>query len=152
MPLLISPCEHKFLPPEETLRSLKKQLQNIIAIASGDYFVESDMVTIRSILLMEHYSYINLVVLQSLWGKKSTGFRKLSECHLTWNFSWERASSNFWVNNKQILQGHSLNIEVSNIQRGSAELNIISTRVDKSYIQQEWACYICFIINLLTLF
>ena len=59
--------------------------------------------------------------------------------------------------NKQILQGHSLNIkiyplEVSNIQRGAAELNIISTRVDKSYIQQEWACYICFIIYLLTFF
>ena len=61
------------------------------------------------------------------------------------------------TNNKQMLQGHSLNIkiyplEVSNIQRGAAELNIISTRVDKSYIQQEWACYICFIIYLLTFF
>ena len=58
---------------------------------------------------------------------------------------------------KQILQGHSLNIkiyplEVGNIQRAAAELNIISTRVDKSYIQQEWACYICFIIYLLTFF
>ena len=41
MPSLISPCEH-FLPPEETLRSWKKQLQDIIAIASGDYFVETD--------------------------------------------------------------------------------------------------------------
>ena len=45
-------------------------------------------------------------------------------------------------NIKQILQGHSLIIkiyplEVSNIQRGAAELNIILTRVDKSYIQQE---------------
>ena len=44
--------------------------------------------------------------------------------------------------NKQILQGQSLNIKiyplkVSNIQRGATELNIISTRVDKSYIQQE---------------
>ena len=43
---------------------------------------------------------------------------------------------------KQILQGHSLNVkiyplEVSNIQQGAAELNIISTRLDKSYIQQE---------------
>ena len=60
-------------------------------------------------------------------------------------------------NTKQILQGHSLNIkiyplEVSNIQRGAAELNIIATRVDKSYIQQEWECYICFIIYLLTFF
>ena len=60
-------------------------------------------------------------------------------------------------NNKQILQGHSMNIkiyslEVSNIQRGAAELNIMSTRVDKSYIQQEWACYICFIIYLLAFF
>ena len=59
--------------------------------------------------------------------------------------------------NKQILQGHSLNIkiyllEVSNIQRGADELNIISTKVDKSYIQQEWACYICFVIYLLTFF
>ena len=40
------------------------------------------------------------------------------------------------------IEGHSLNIkiypfEVSNIQRGAAEFNIISTRVDKSYIQQE---------------
>ena len=26
MPLLISPCEDKFLPPEETLKSWKKQL------------------------------------------------------------------------------------------------------------------------------
>ena len=42
MPSLISPCEHKFLPPEETLKSWKKQLQDIIAIASGDYFVETD--------------------------------------------------------------------------------------------------------------
>ena len=61
------------------------------------------------------------------------------------------------MNNKQILQGHSLNIkiyplEVSNIQRGAAELNIISTRVDKSYIQQEWTYYICFIIYILTFF
>ena len=60
-------------------------------------------------------------------------------------------------NIRQILQGHSLNIkiyplEVSNIQRGATELNIISTRVDKSYIQQIWACYICFIICLLTFF
>ena len=39
---LISPCEHKFLPPEETLKLWKKQLQDIIAIASGDYFVETD--------------------------------------------------------------------------------------------------------------
>ena len=59
----------------------------------------------------------------------------------------------FSLFNKQILQGHSLNIkidplEVSNIQRGAAELNIITTRVDKSYVQQEWACYICFIIYL----
>ena len=59
--------------------------------------------------------------------------------------------------NKQILQGQSLNIKiyplkVSNIQRGATELNIISTRVDKSYIQQEWACYICFIIYVLTFF
>ena len=42
MPSLISPCEHKFLPPEETLKSWKKQLQDIIAIASGDYFIETD--------------------------------------------------------------------------------------------------------------
>ena len=42
MPSLISPCEHKFLPPEETLKSWKKQLHDIIAIASGDYFVETD--------------------------------------------------------------------------------------------------------------
>ena len=47
------------------------------------------------------------------------------------------------VHNKQILQGHSVNIkifplEVSNIQRSAAELNNITTRVDKSYIQQEW--------------
>ena len=40
---------------------------------------------------------------------------------------------------KQILQVYLLNIkiyplEMSNIQRGAAELNIISTRVDKSYI------------------
>ena len=60
-------------------------------------------------------------------------------------------------NNRQILQGHSLNIkiyplEVSNIQRGPDELNIISRRMDKSYIQQEWACYVCFIIYLLTFF
>ena len=45
-------------------------------------------------------------------------------------------------NNKQILHDHSLNIkiyllEVNNIQRGASELNIISRRVDKSYIQQE---------------
>ena len=58
-------------------------------------------------------------------------------------------------NNKQILRGHSLIIktyplEVGNIQRGPAELNIISRRMDKSYIQQEWACYVCFIIYLLT--
>ena len=39
---LISPCEHKFLPPEETLKSWRKQLQDITAIASGDYFVETD--------------------------------------------------------------------------------------------------------------
>ena len=39
---LISPCEHKFLPPEETLKSWKKQLQDIIAIAFGNYFVETD--------------------------------------------------------------------------------------------------------------
>ena len=39
---LISPCEHKFLPPEETLKSWKKQLQDIIAIAFGNYFVEID--------------------------------------------------------------------------------------------------------------
>ena len=51
MPSLISPCEHKFLPPEETLKSWKKQLQDIIAIASGDYFIETIMVIIRSILL-----------------------------------------------------------------------------------------------------
>ena len=38
----ISPCEHKFLPPEETLKSCEKQLQDIIAIASGNYFVETD--------------------------------------------------------------------------------------------------------------
>ena len=61
------------------------------------------------------------------------------------------------LDTKQILQDHSLNIkiyplEVSNIQRGAAELNIISKRVDKSYIQQEEACYICFIIYLLTFF
>ena len=47
------------------------------------------------------------------------------------------------VHNKQILQGHSVNIEifpleVSNIQRSAAELNNITTRVDKSNIQQEW--------------
>ena len=42
MPSLISPCEHKFLPPEETLKSWRKQLQDITAIASGDYFVETD--------------------------------------------------------------------------------------------------------------
>ena len=42
MPSLLSPCEHKFLPPEETLKSWKKQLQDIIAIASGDYFVDTD--------------------------------------------------------------------------------------------------------------
>ena len=42
MPSLISPCEHKFLPPEETLKSWKKQLQDITAIASRDYFVETD--------------------------------------------------------------------------------------------------------------
>ena len=42
MPSLISPCEHKFLPPEETLKSWKKQLQDIIAITFGDYFVETD--------------------------------------------------------------------------------------------------------------
>ena len=52
---------------------------------------------------------------------------------------------------------HSSNIkiyprEVSNIKRGAAELNIISTRVDKSDIQQEWACYICFIISPRNLF
>ena len=29
-------CEHKVLLPEETLKSWKKQLQDIIAIASGD--------------------------------------------------------------------------------------------------------------------
>ena len=39
---LISPSEHKFLPPEETLKSWKKQLQDIIAIAFGNYFVETD--------------------------------------------------------------------------------------------------------------
>ena len=38
----ISPCEHKLLPPEEALKSWKKQLQDIIAIASADYFVETD--------------------------------------------------------------------------------------------------------------
>ena len=38
----ISPCEHKFLPPKETLKSYEKQLQDIIAIASGNYFVETD--------------------------------------------------------------------------------------------------------------
>ena len=38
------------------------------------------------------------------------------------------------------------------IQRGAAEFNIISTRVDKFYIQQEYACYICFITYLLTFF
>ena len=42
MPPLVSPCEHKFLPPEKTPKSWKKQLQDIIAIASGDYFVETD--------------------------------------------------------------------------------------------------------------
>ena len=42
MPSLKSHCEHKFLPPEETLKSWKKQLQDIIAIASWDYFVETD--------------------------------------------------------------------------------------------------------------
>ena len=42
MPSLISPCEHKFLPPEETLKSWKKQLHDITAIASMDYFVETD--------------------------------------------------------------------------------------------------------------
>ena len=42
MPPLVSPCEHKFLPSEKTLKSWKKQLQDIIAIASGDYFVETD--------------------------------------------------------------------------------------------------------------
>ena len=51
MPSFISPCEHKFLPPEETLKSWKKQLQDIIAIASGDYFIETIMVIIRWILL-----------------------------------------------------------------------------------------------------
>ena len=42
MPSLISPCEHKILSLEETLKSWKKQLQDIIAITSGDYFVETD--------------------------------------------------------------------------------------------------------------
>ena len=42
MPSLISPCEHKFLPSEETLKSWKKQLQDIIAITSKDYFAETD--------------------------------------------------------------------------------------------------------------
>ena len=42
MLLLMSPCEHKFLPLEETLKSWKKQFQDIIAIASGNYFVETD--------------------------------------------------------------------------------------------------------------
>ena len=42
MPSLISPCEHKFLPPEETLKLWKEQLQDIIAIPSVDYFVESN--------------------------------------------------------------------------------------------------------------
>ena len=32
MPSLVSPCEHKFLPLKETLKSWKKQLQGIIAI------------------------------------------------------------------------------------------------------------------------
>ena len=42
MPSFISPWEHKFLSPKETLKSWKKQLQDIITIASGDYFVETD--------------------------------------------------------------------------------------------------------------
>ena len=42
MPPLISPCEHKFLPPEETLKSWKKQLQDITAITSRHYLVETD--------------------------------------------------------------------------------------------------------------
>ena len=42
MPSLKSPCEHKILSLEETLKSWKKQLQDIIAITSGDYFVETD--------------------------------------------------------------------------------------------------------------
>ena len=42
MPSLISPCEHKFLPPEKTLKSWRKQLQDITAIVSGDYFVETN--------------------------------------------------------------------------------------------------------------
>ena len=39
---LISPCEHKFLPPKENPKSWRKQLQDITAIASGDYFVETN--------------------------------------------------------------------------------------------------------------
>ena len=70
---LISPWEHKFLPPEETLKSWKKQLQDIIAIASGDYFVQTDT---------GYYSVdTNNGALQLY---KSRRVRKLSECHLTW--------------------------------------------------------------------
>ena len=39
---LISPCEHKFLPPKENPKPWRKQLQDITAIASGDYFVETN--------------------------------------------------------------------------------------------------------------
>ena len=42
MPSLVFPCEHKFLPPEETLKSCRKQLQDVIAITFGDYFVETN--------------------------------------------------------------------------------------------------------------
>ena len=69
-------CRHlylvKFLPPEEILKSWKKQLLDIIAIFSGDCFVETDngYYSVDRMLLMEHYNYAKLAVLEGLWGKK----------------------------------------------------------------------------------